>query len=156
VVFSLNPAEAEGAEVGHEGREGSEGHEGWRRLSPELEALSREVVDAGLKVHRALGPGLLESVYEQCLVHELRARGRIVASQVPVPVRYEGIKLEVGYRLDVLVEDVLIIEVKATENILRLYEAQLLTYLRLSGRRLGILMNFNVELFKRGLRRVVL
>lgn len=120
------------------------------------EAVAKQVVDAGLKVHRALGPGLLESVYEQCLAHELERRGHDVRRQLVLPVVYEGLTLELGYRLDLFVDDALIVEVKAVEALSRLHEAQLLTYLRLSGRRLGLLMNFNVELFKNGIRRLIL
>lgn len=120
------------------------------------EAVAKQVVDAGLKVHRALGPGLLESVYEQCLAHELERRGHDVRRQLVLPVVYEGLTLELGYRLDLFVDDAVIVEVKAVEALSRLHEAQLLTYLRLSGRRLGLLMNFNVELLKNGIRRLIL
>ena len=120
------------------------------------EAVARQVVDAGLKVHSALGPGLLESVYEQCLAHELERRGHEVRRQLMLPVVYEGLTLELGYRLDIFVDDAVIVEVKSVEALSRLHEAQLLTYLRLSNRRLGLLMNFNVELFKQGIRRLVL
>lgn len=120
------------------------------------EAVARQVVDAGLKVHRALGPGLLESVYEQCLAHEPQRRGHEVRRQLMLPVVYEGLTLELGYRLDLFVDDAVIVEVKSVEALSRLHEAQLLTYLRLSNRRLGLLMNFNVELFKQGIRRLVL
>ena len=114
------------------------------------------VVDAGLTVHKALGPGLLESTYEHCLVHELSTRGVSAARQVPVPVIYKGAKLDVGYRIDLVVENSVIVEVKAIEALTRLHEAQILTYLRLAGFRVGFLMNFNVALFKNGLRRFVL
>jgi GxxExxY protein len=133
----------------HEAHEGREGHEG---ISP-LEDLSRDIVDAGLKVHRALGPGLLESAYERCLVHELELRGRTVRRQVALPVTYEGMTLDSGYRLDLVVDDAIVVEIKAVEALSRLHEAQILTYLRLSGLDVGFLMNFNVVLFKQGLRR---
>jgi GxxExxY protein len=121
----------------------------------EADAVARLVIDAGLKVHRALGPGLLESVYEACLVQELELRGRSVRRQVSLPVEYEGLRLDGGYRLDVLIDDLVVVEIKAVETVLRLHEAQLITYLKLSGIRLGLLMNFNVALFKDGVRRLV-
>jgi len=121
----------------------------------DVEAVAREAVDSGLKVHRALGPGLLESAYEHCLAHELNARGLSVRRQVVLPIVYEGLRLDAGYRLDLLIDDAVVIEVKATEALLRLHEAQLLTYLKLSGYRLGFLMNFNAVPFKQGLRRFV-
>ena len=133
----------------HEEHEASEG------LSEHVERLAGIVVDAGLTVHRALGPGLLESVYEHCLVHELQSRGLVVRRQVPLPIVYTGARLDAGYRLDLVVEDVIIIEIKSVEASSRLYEAQILTYLKLSALRLGFLMNFNVPLFKQGLRRYV-
>jgi len=138
--------------VEHEAHEGREGREG---ISSSLEDLSRVVVDAGLKVHRALGPGLLESAYERCLVHELELRGRAVRRQVALPITYEGMTLESGYRLDPVVNDAIIVEIKAVEALSRLHQAQILTYLRLSGFGMGFLMNFNVVLFKQGLRRFV-
>jgi GxxExxY protein len=142
-----------GLRLEHEDREGSEGHEG---LSLELERLGRAVVDAGLKVHRTLGPGLLESVYEHCLARELELRGVAARRQVALPITYEGVTLEVGYRLDLVVGDAVIVEIKAVEMLTRLHEAQVLTYLRLSNKRLAFLMNFNVTLFKNGLKRIVL
>jgi GxxExxY protein len=130
--------------LNHEEHEGHKEHEGVRA---ELESVARTVVDAGLKVHRVLGPGLLESAYEQCLAHELQKRSISIRRQVALPVVYEGLRLDAGYRLDV-------IEVKAAEALTRLHEAQVLTQLKLSGCRLGFLMNFNVMLFKQGLRRM--
>jgi GxxExxY protein len=106
-------------------------------------------------VHRALGPGLLESAYEACLAHELSLRGLAVRRQVPLPIVYEGLTLEAGYRLDLLVGDLVIVEIKAVEGLLRLHEAQLITYLKLSGLSLGLLINFNVGLFRDGVRRLV-
>jgi GxxExxY protein len=123
--------------------------------SVEIDRLARTVVDAGLKVHRALGPGLLESVYEHCLAHELHARGVPLARQVALPVVYDGVALDGGYRLDLVVDNQIIIEIKSVEALSRLHEAQMLTYLRLSGLRLGLLMNFNVQIFKHGVRRFV-
>ena len=135
--------------MNHEGHEGHEGHE-------EIEAAARSIVDAGLKVHRALGPGLLESAYEHCLAYELSRRGLRVARQLIVPIVYEDTKLDVGYRLDLLVADAVVIEIKAVDALMPIHEAQLMTYLRLSGCRLGFLINFNVVLFKHGLRRFML
>lgn len=130
-------------------------HEGQQGVDAETDALARRIVDAGLKVHRAFGPGLLESVYEHCLAYELGSRGMPFRRQEPLPIRYEGLTLDAGYRLD-LVDDKIIIEIKAVELLTNLHEAQLLTYLKLSRRRLGFLMNFNVALFKNGVKRLVL
>ena len=117
--------------------------------------ISGLVVDSAMKVHSALGPGLLEKTYEVCLMHELRKRGLNVASQVGVPVVYDDERMGIGYRIDILVEDAVIIEVKAVEAIVPVHLAQLLAYLRLSGKQLGLLINFNVLLLKDGLRRMV-
>ena len=129
--------------------------QGRQEPAPQVDAIARQIVDAGLKVHRALGPGLLESVYEQCLAHELGLRGLSCARQAPVPITYEGLKLDGGYRIDLLVEQSVIVEVKAVEALSRLHEAQLLTYLKLAGLQVGLLMNFNVPLFREGVRRLV-
>jgi GxxExxY protein len=125
-------------------------------LGDELEAKAREVVDAGFHVHRELGPGLLERVYESALVHELTSRGLSIQRQVQVPLLYKGIPLEDPLRLDLLVDGAIILEVKAVEAILAVHKAQLMSYLRLSGFRLGFLMNFNVPIVKDGIRRIVL
>jgi GxxExxY protein len=122
----------------------------------DLEKLASIVVDAGLKVHRALGPGLLESAYEHCLSHELQARGLSVGRQVLLPIMYDGARLDAGYRLDLLVGHAIVVEVKTVDALLPVHHAQLLTYLKLSGCRIGFLMNFHVRLFKQGLRRMVL
>jgi len=124
-------------------------------LGDALEAMAREVVDAGFQVHRELGPGLLERVYESALVYELTTKGFKVDRQVLVPLCYKGVLLEDPLRLDLLVEGSIILEVKAVDTILPLHKAQLLSYLKLSGRRLGFLMNFNVPIFKTGLHRLV-
>jgi GxxExxY protein len=129
--------------------------QGRQEPSALVDAAAKQVIDAGLKVHRALGPGLLESAYELCLAHELNLRGLRVGRQVPLPVQYEGLRLEAGYRLDLVVEEAIIVEVKSVESLSRLHEAQLITYLKLSGLRLGLLMNFNVTLFRDGVRRLV-
>jgi GxxExxY protein len=130
-----------------------QGHE---ELPEAVEEIGRDIVDACLTVHRALGPGLLESAYEICLAHELERRGHTVVRQLALPVVFQDIRLEAGYRIDLLVDDLVIIEVKAVEKLAPVYEAQLLTYLRLSSRRLGFLLNFNVPLMKQGIHRRVL
>ena len=132
-----------------------EGHEGAEPLPAEVERVGSVVVDAALTVHLALGPGLLESVYEACLAEELRRRGLRVERQVGVPVAYGDIRLDVGLRLDLLVDDLVVIEIKAIDALASIHTAQVATYLRFSGRRLGYLINFNTTLIKNGLRRVV-
>jgi GxxExxY protein len=114
------------------------------------------VIAAAIDVHRELGPGLMESAYRVCLVHELLSRGQRVETEVPLAISYRGIGLECGYRLDLVVERTLIIELKAVHILEALHTAQLLTYLRLAGQPLGLLINFNVPVLKQGLRRVVL
>lgn len=121
----------------------------------DFEALARIAVDAGFKLHKALGPGLLESVYEACLYHSLAQRGLFVQRQVPVPVRYDGLVLEDGFRADILVERKLLIELKSTETHAPVHAKQVLTYLRLLDLPLGLLMNFGAPTFKEGLRRLV-
>jgi GxxExxY protein len=121
----------------------------------QLEEWASEIVDAAIQVHRELGPGLLESAYETCLEFELRDRGISVERQKALPVTYRGVQLDAGYRLDLLIESSIIIEVKAVDSLSGIHQAQLLTYLRLSGLQLGFLMNFNVRLMKDGLKRVV-
>jgi GxxExxY protein len=120
----------------------------------ELEAVAAVVVDAALTVHRALGPGLLESAYQQCLVYELRKRGLRVLTEVTLPIIYDGKEIDAAYRLDMLIEDVIIIENKAVDHVLPVHMAQLITYLRLTNLRLGFLINWNVKLIKDGLKRV--
>ena len=122
----------------------------------EIEAVARSAVDAGLKVHTALGPGLLESAYEHCLAYELEQRAIEVRRQVALPVMYENVKLDAGYRIDLLVARAIIVEIKSVDALAPIHQPQLLTYLKLSGCRLGFLMNFNVPLFKQGLKRMVL
>jgi GxxExxY protein len=121
----------------------------------DIEEVGEQIVDAAIKVHRALGPGLLESSYQACLTFELQKRGLTVVCEVPQPVNYEGVQIEAGYRLDMLVEDVIVIENKAVEQVLPIHIAQLLTYLKLSDRRLGYLINWNVSLVKDGIYRRV-
>jgi GxxExxY protein len=117
--------------------------------------LSRVVFDAALKVHQALGPGLLESAYEECLYYEIKKSGFYVEKQKSLPLIYEDVKLEIGYRLDIIIENKLILEIKSVENLNDVHFAQLLTYLKLTNCKLGMLMNFNVSLIKNGIKRVV-
>ncbi|NLG26374.1 MAG: GxxExxY protein [Chloroflexi bacterium] len=119
------------------------------------ERVAAAIVDAAYHVHRALGPGLLESVYETCLAHELSKRGIDVQRQVVLPIVYDGVTLESGLRLDMVVGGCVVVELKAVEVLLPVHKAQVLAYLRLSGHRLGILLNFNVALIKEGIRRIV-
>ncbi len=122
----------------------------------ELNALSKQVLDAAFKVHTEFGPGLLESAYTACLVYELRKAGLEVKTEFPVPVVYDNVKLaDVGFRMDILVENQLVIEVKAIESIATVHVAQLVSYLKLANRRIGFLLNFNVEHFKDGIYRRV-
>lgn len=117
--------------------------------------ISRIVFDAGLKVHKALGPGLLESAYEECLYYELSKTNLLIEKQKALPLIYEEIKLDTGYRVDLLIDGKLIIEIKAVEAINDIHLAQLLTYLKLSTCKLGLLINFNTLLFKNGVKRVI-
>lgn len=117
--------------------------------------LSRIVFDCALKVHQTLGPGLLESAYEECLFFELKKLGLAIEKQKPLPLIYEEIKLEIGYRLDIIVENKLILEIKSVDALNEIHFAQLLTYLKLTKCKLGLLINFNVVLIKNGIRRVV-
>ena len=126
-----------------------------REPSAAHDAAARQIVDAAFAVHSALGPGLLESVYEQCLVCELRSRNLIVARQVALPIYYRDIVIDGGLRIDLLVNDLVIVEIKAVERLLSVHEAQLLTYLKLAGKNLGLIVNFNVPLVKDGIRRIV-
>src|SRR6187402_590377 len=117
--------------------------------------LSRIVFDCALKVHQTLGPGLLESAYEECLFFELKKTGLKIEKQKPLPLIYEEIKLEIGYRLDIIIENKLILEIKSVDALNEIHFAQLLTYLKLTNCKLGLLINFNVVLIKNGIRRVV-
>jgi GxxExxY protein len=125
-------------------------------IPDEINKVSGEVVDAAIEVHSALGPGLLESVYEACLSYELQQRGLKVERQLPVPVLYKDVQLEIGFRIDLFVEKCVIVELKAVEALLPIHEAQVLTYLKLMGQRVGLLLNFNVVSMKKGLKRIVL
>jgi GxxExxY protein len=117
--------------------------------------LTHEIIGAAIEVHRLLGPGLLESAYEECLCHELTLRNLGVQRQVPVPVVYKEVKLECGYRLDLVIEKRVVLELKSIEAFSPVHEAVMLTYLRLSGFRIGLLINFNVSILKDGIRRFV-
>lgn len=121
----------------------------------DIEEIARIIVDAIIKVHKALGPGLLESAYQKCLAYELRKRGLRVQTELVLPIIYDGQQIDVGYRIDTLVEDCIIIENKAVSQLLPIHEAQLLTYLKLRGLRLGFLLNWNVRLMKNGIKRMV-
>ena len=121
-----------------------------------FDELSNKVIGCAIEVHRNLGPGLLESTYEQCLAHELKIREIPFKLQHPLPVKYKGIKLDCGYRIDLLVDNSLIVELKSVDNLLPIHQAQLLTYMKLSGIKVGLLMNFNVEYIKKGIKRMVL
>jgi GxxExxY protein len=125
-------------------------------ISVEDDRVATAIVDSSFAVHKELGPGLLEHVYETCLAYELRSRGFVVESQVLVPVRYQGIKLDAGLRLDLLVNDSVIVELKAVEDLASVHTAQVLTYLKLTGKRIGLLINFNVPLIRNGIRRIAL
>ena len=117
--------------------------------------LTERVIGACIEIHRALGPGLLEAAYEECLCYELSQTGLKFERQKSLPVHYKDVKLDCGYRLDLVVEEKIIIELKAVESLLPIHEAQLLTYLKLSGLTLGLLINFNVAMLKQGIKRIV-
>jgi GxxExxY protein len=125
-------------------------------IPEETERIAKAVIDAAFAVHKALGPGLLESVYEVCLCHELSKRGIPFRSQATLPVVYDGVRLDAGLRLDILAGEAVVVELKAVEKHNPLFEAQLLTYLKLTGHRLGLLINFNVPLLKDGIKRMAL
>ena len=125
-------------------------------ISEDLDVIGRKIVDSAFRVHNAMGPGLLESVYEECMIHDLKSKGLRVASQLDVPIDYFGNSLKSKLRLDMLVEGEIIIELKSVERMIPLYESQMLTYLKLSRKRLGYLINFNVQLIKDGIKRMAL
>ncbi len=124
-------------------------------IAPHVEKIGKAVLDAAFKVHTALGPGLLESVYETTMAYDVRKSGLVVATQVSLPIVYDGQQLDSGFRLDILVEKCVIVELKSVETMNPVYEAQIITYLRLSGVRLGFLINFNVKHLKEGIKRFV-
>ncbi|MBS1768885.1 MAG: GxxExxY protein [Acidobacteria bacterium] len=121
----------------------------------ELNEITEKVIGCAIKVHRALGPGLLESTYEVCLEHELVKEGLKVKTQVALPVVYDGLRLDAGYRIDMLVEDAVIVELKSIESLHLIHEAQVISYLKLSGKKIGLLINFNVKLLKGGIKRLI-
>ena len=125
-------------------------------LPADTERLAKIVVDSAFKVHSSLGPGLLESVYETCLTHELRKRGVPTDKQVAIPVVHDGVRIEAGLRIDLLVDKQLVVELKAVDQMNSIFKAQVLTYLKLTGLRLGLLINFNVPLIKNGIERIIL
>jgi GxxExxY protein len=120
-----------------------------------LDLITRRIIGASIEVHKHLGPGLLESAYESCLVYELRERGLAIEQQEPLPIKYKNVLLDCGYRLDLLVEEAVIVEIKAIEKLLPIHDAQLLSYLRISGKCVGLLLNFNVRILRHGLKRIV-
>ena len=124
--------------------------------SEAVDRVATEIVDAAYRVHSELGPGLLESAYEMCLEHELKKRGLTVRRQASLPVVYDSIEIEAGYRLDLVVEDSVIVELKSVDTLMQIHVAQVLTYLKLGGFKLGFLMNFNVTRIKDGMKRIVL
>lgn len=124
-------------------------------MTTDLEQIATDIVDAAIKVHRELGPGLLESAYQHCHSHELRKRGRKVLNEVALPLVYDGDKIEVGYRIDAWVDNLIIVEHKTVEALLPIHEAQIITYLKLSNCKIGFLLNWNVILMKNGIKRVV-
>ena len=127
----------------------------YKPISEQEENIGRMIVDAAFTIHKTLGPGLLEKVYEVCFCHELTKRGLSVKRQLTIPIVYDGIEFQEGLRLDVLVDDLVICELKAIENVNPVWEAQILSHLKLTEKRLGYLINFNVPLMKDGLRRFV-
>lgn len=124
-------------------------------LSKEIDQITEKIIGAAITVHRELGPGLLESAYEACLVYELSQAGLPVERQKSLPVIYRSVKIDCGYRMDLLVEDQVVVELKAVEKLERIHEAQLLSYLKLSGHSVGLLINFNVDVLKQGIKRLV-
>ena len=120
----------------------------------QINEITGHIIDVAMKVHSLPGPGLLESAYEACLVHDLRKRGLKVLTQVSLPVVYDGVEIDVGYRIELLVEDVVIVELKAVEKLLPIHEAQLLSYLKLSRHKVGLLINFKVLHLKDGIKRM--
>lgn len=119
----------------------------------EFERLSRRVIGAAIEVHRHLGPGLLESAYGKCLVHELTQKGISCLAEVPLPIMYKGVRIDCGYRIDILVENQLILELKSVDNLQNIHQAQLLTYMKLAKIPTGLLINFNTLLIKNGIKR---
>lgn len=128
----------------------------FEKVSEKEEAVATKIVDAAYSVHKTLGPGLLERIYEVCFCHELSKKGLSYERQVDMPIEYDGIKFDEGLRLDVIVEELVICELKAVDKTNPVWEAQLLSYLKLTGKRIGFLINFNVPLVKNGIKRIIL
>ena len=128
----------------------------FKPLSKREESIAEEIVDAAYTVHKKLGPGLLEKVYEICFCHELSKRGLKYQRQVDIPIVYDGIIFDEGLRLDILVEELIICELKAVDEMNKVWEAQILSYLKLAGKRLGFLINFNIPLIKDGIKRIII
>jgi GxxExxY protein len=145
VDFSVVPRECLSVQKGTVNHRGTEGAE-----------VTRKIIGSAIEVHRALGPGLLESAYEECLCHELSSRGVPFRRQVAIPLEYKQVHLDCGYRVDLVVESSVVVELKAVTLLEPVHEAQLLTYMKIGGWRLGLLINFNVELLKHGIRRRIL
>jgi len=128
----------------------------YEKTSEREEVIATKIVDAAYNVHKVLGPGLLEKVYEVCFCHELRKRELSYQRQVDIPIEYDGLKFDEGLRLDVLVEELIICEIKAVDKMNPVWQAQLLSYLKLTGKRIGFLINFNVPIVKNGIKRIIL
>jgi GxxExxY protein len=120
-----------------------------------LDQITRRIIGAAIEAHKALGPGLLESAYQACLAFELRERGFKVEEQEPLPVIYKSVHVDCGYRMDLVVESLIVVEIKAVEQLAPIHQAQLLSYLRISGKRVGLLINFHARILKQGLKRIV-
>jgi GxxExxY protein len=129
---------------------------GYTSISSKTNQLSNQIIGLAIKVHNHLGPGLLESSYKECLFYEIIQAGLNAQKEKPLPLVYQDVKLEIGYRVDIMVENKLIIEIKSVESLTDIHTAQMLTYLKLSGKRLGLLINFNVSYLKNGIKRLVL
>lgn len=125
-------------------------------MSIDIEAIGKDIVDAAFQIHKQFGPGLLESAYQECHVYELRKRGRIVKAELILPIEYDGQQFDKGYRIDELVDDLVIVENKAVDEVHPIHMAQLLTYMKLKNVKLGFLINWNVKLIKNGIQRVAL
>jgi len=123
-------------------------------MANDIETVAKDIVDAAFKVHKKFGPGLLESAYQQCHAYELRKRGRKILTEIVLPIVYDGQSIDAGYRIDMIVDDLIIVENKTVETVLPIHTAQLITYLKLKDCRLGFLINWNVKLIKNGIKRI--
>ncbi len=128
----------------------------FKTLPEETERIASLIIDAAFQVHKTLGPGLLEKVYEVCLCHEMKKRNLKFKRQVNIPIKYDNLTFEEGYRIDILVEEQIIVELKACDKFNPVWDAQILSYLRITGKRLGLVINFNVPLIKQGIKRIIL